>query len=687
MLLSSPADVSAAQRYHLKPGYVSREVPAYYEDYSPDKVWQPDVYRLLRDLARSQRCTEIIDVGCGRAGKLAPLASEFAIVGIDFGSNLEFCRTAYPWGQWVDADLERPRVSLPTGASARRAIVCADVIEHLVDPTGLLEMMSQLLSTATFALISTPERDLMRGTDDCGPPQNPAHVREWNLRELHALLESHGLTVAFLGLTASSSDTFDPRTSLALVVPTGTRAAQRHAIAAQCQALLRTYAAERRWIETREAPDGSADTAETLTGATVLPGLDLHEPETPFGSTTSSVSIVVPVADGSALPEPALRGVLSQTWTDWELLIPATYEHAADLRAVMTAAPSRVRTFTPTTRDVAAVANAGVAAARGRYVAMLDPAVAWDPLFLAAAVAHLDSRPASAVRGIVVFSADTNDSVTVFDEPSLTIGSLAAGADVRVRAMVYNRDVLPVVGGYREGLDTAVDWEFAVRFVRHFDLDVLPLVLMRAHGAASPSGAVVGVATLEQHRQRARLLNDLARRERTSGTPDVGALIATFAAQREHDLRRQREAALARAHEASLEGALQAARTEIDQVKASWRAQRTELYAVLFERLARRLRRAHIRSVVIVGCGEFGDVACRVLRRASIVVAGAGDNNPQRWSTEWNGLSIVSLDDLAAVPADAIVVASLLHATALTRQVRRALRARGETRRIVSVLD
>jgi hypothetical protein len=54
--------------------------------------------------------------------------------------------------------------------------------------------------------MSTPERDLVRGPDDLGPPGNPHHVREWNLAELERLLTWAGLQVLFIGLTASNDD-------------------------------------------------------------------------------------------------------------------------------------------------------------------------------------------------------------------------------------------------------------------------------------------------------------------------------------------------------------------------------------------------------------------------------------------------------------------------------------------------
>ena len=93
-------------------------------------------------------------------------------------------------------------------------LVCADVIEHLVDPTGLLLALRALLEHAPVALLSTPERVLVRGADDQGPPANVAHVREWALDELVALSTAAGLPPTFAGLTVNNDRDLEKKTSL-----------------------------------------------------------------------------------------------------------------------------------------------------------------------------------------------------------------------------------------------------------------------------------------------------------------------------------------------------------------------------------------------------------------------------------------------------------------------------------------
>jgi hypothetical protein len=50
-------------------------------------------------------------------------------------------------------------------------------------------------------LLSTPERDLVRGREHLGPPGNPCHLREWSIRELDAFLRDRGIEHRSVGLT------------------------------------------------------------------------------------------------------------------------------------------------------------------------------------------------------------------------------------------------------------------------------------------------------------------------------------------------------------------------------------------------------------------------------------------------------------------------------------------------------
>jgi SAM-dependent methyltransferase len=204
----------------IKHGYVARAQESYFDDepYATSAiVHQPDAYALAGFLAARYRAEAIIDIGCGVARKLMALP-DLRKVGVDFGPNLRYCQRSYPNEAWIEADLESARdLPLADDLVARSVVICADVIEHLADPTCLLTLLADLSRRACAVVISTPERDLVRGGDDMGPPANPAHVREWNIGEFETLLTRHALAPTFLGLTVNNDQDLEKQTILAVV--------------------------------------------------------------------------------------------------------------------------------------------------------------------------------------------------------------------------------------------------------------------------------------------------------------------------------------------------------------------------------------------------------------------------------------------------------------------------------------
>ncbi len=204
--------------WNIKSSYNARPQPQYYSDeelgtQDTSIVWQPEVYQTAARAARKIGATNIIDIGCGCAGKLIALHPEFEVTGVDFGTNMEYCRQHYPFGQWIESDFESTK-ELPMGPEKLRksVVVCSDVIEHLMNPDALLKLIQSLLEHAPLALVSTPERNLTWGYLHKGLPPNPCHVREWSLKELTGLLKSRGFDVLKAGLTLSHSQSTEKMT-------------------------------------------------------------------------------------------------------------------------------------------------------------------------------------------------------------------------------------------------------------------------------------------------------------------------------------------------------------------------------------------------------------------------------------------------------------------------------------------
>lgn len=208
--------------YNLKSTYISREVPAYFEDTLTDSAsWQADVYRLAAKLARESGISRLVDIGCGRGEKLKPVSHEFHIIGVDYESNIDAFAINIPGADHYFSNLE---TEIEPPALFRESIViCADVIEHLKTPENLIETLRNAAKSAQYVLVSTPDRLRVHRKDHNGPPVNKYHVREWTLDELVGWFESEGLPVKWAGWTISNDNRPEQRwTSLIVLSVTET---------------------------------------------------------------------------------------------------------------------------------------------------------------------------------------------------------------------------------------------------------------------------------------------------------------------------------------------------------------------------------------------------------------------------------------------------------------------------------
>jgi SAM-dependent methyltransferase len=193
--------------YNLPDQYQHRLEPAYFDDVLADSSdWQADVYRLAAKLARETHTGHLIDLGCGNGLKLKPYAADFKILGIDYGANLDaFAKNKV--GQFLVCDFNQH--PLPSSVFTDSVVICADVIEHIPQPDTLLKTLKNACETATFVLVSTPDRQrVYRGEHD-GPPVNQYHCREWTNAELLHWFRSVNLPVRWHGWTVSNDNRRD----------------------------------------------------------------------------------------------------------------------------------------------------------------------------------------------------------------------------------------------------------------------------------------------------------------------------------------------------------------------------------------------------------------------------------------------------------------------------------------------
>lgn len=193
----------ATDRYSIRTDYSENLVQATYDPSGDPAYWnenrlqsaasyQWDVYEAAARLVRDRGLKSLVDVGSGPPVKLKSLMpAGLDICLVDQPNTARHAALMLPTALFCAANLEG---DFPAIDRTFDLVLCADVIEHLVDPDRCLAFMRRLVAPHGLLLISTPERESLRGKD-CTHCPHPMHVREWSFAEFGRFLASRGCEV------------------------------------------------------------------------------------------------------------------------------------------------------------------------------------------------------------------------------------------------------------------------------------------------------------------------------------------------------------------------------------------------------------------------------------------------------------------------------------------------------------
>lgn len=162
------------------------------ERIAESRRYQSQVYRWAGQLLHRRGLTSMLDVGSGPGVKLAehiaPVCSD--ITAIDQPSALAMAASLRVPAKLSPIDLERP----PAPDRCYDLVLCADVVEHVLDPMPLFHFLQVAAGEHGLILLSTPERSRLRGREhlSCSKPD---HVREWARSEFLTFLSKSGFEV------------------------------------------------------------------------------------------------------------------------------------------------------------------------------------------------------------------------------------------------------------------------------------------------------------------------------------------------------------------------------------------------------------------------------------------------------------------------------------------------------------
>lgn len=189
--------------------------------------------------------------------------------------------------------------------------------------------------------------------------------------------------------------------------------------------------------------------------------------------------------------------------------------------------------------------NVGLKEATGKYVIIHDDDDSWEADFLRRTVDFMEDKGKEAtIRGVVTRTMVVEEVIDVARQQITTVRkhpfdeSLQAISIFRIARLarnfppisfLYEREVLDQIGYYRGDAPFIGDWEFNLRFLKCFDIGVIPEYLANYHvrrrdKSTNYSNSVIGA--LPQHAQyHTKILNEFLRRDLAQNEIGIGFIM------------------------------------------------------------------------------------------------------------------------------------------------------------------
>jgi GT2 family glycosyltransferase len=246
------------------------------------------------------------------------------------------------------------------------------------------------------------------------------------------------------------------------------------------------------------------------------------------------VAVITRTKDRPLLLRRAVRSVLDQTFRDWLLVIvndggsPESVEMVVDEMADELNGRALVLHH-PISLGMQTAANAGLSNCESDFIIIHDDDDSWEPAFLARTVSHLDERGWNPRSGgvvtwsrVIVEEIGADGEITVhnrfvFNTKLLHLSLMDLAIENRFPpiSFLFRRAALEVVGPFKEQHGVLGDWEFHLRVLRQFDIDVIQEPLANYHHRTKNTVGLysnsVHIQTDVHQLKRAELINGAVR--------------------------------------------------------------------------------------------------------------------------------------------------------------------------------
>ena len=215
----------------------------------------------------------------------------------------------------------------------------------------------------------------------------------------------------------------------------------------------------------------------------------------------------------------ALKSVLSQTFADWALVVVNDGGEPEPVNEVLdqfrNALADRCHLISlDASGGMEAASNKAIASLQCKYLIIHDDDDSWEPEFLKATAGFMEAPRPPQTKGVMTHSflveeQVENGKIRIRKKyphndwiRDINFFEMLADNCFPPISFLFEREAYEKVGPFNEELPVLGDWEFNVRFLRHFDIGVIPQILANYHHRRNDRRSPYGNSV---HAQRDRL--------------------------------------------------------------------------------------------------------------------------------------------------------------------------------------
>jgi glycosyltransferase involved in cell wall biosynthesis len=180
------------------------------------------------------------------------------------------------------------------------------------------------------------------------------------------------------------------------------------------------------------------------------------------------VSVIMPTFNRAAIIGEAIRSVREQTWQNWELFVCDDGSDDATGAVVSAMADPRIKFLKLDHGGAAKARNAGLARARGDYIAYLDSDNIWHPAYLEVMIGALmrgAGRYAAYAKYLdVVIEKSGRLRIKHYHSREFNYERLSEKNFVDLNTFVHRAELYQQLGGFTDHLPRCQDWDLALKY-------------------------------------------------------------------------------------------------------------------------------------------------------------------------------------------------------------------------------